>query len=166
MRLGIVGHAAEKFDAVTERAARRTIALLVDELDPEVVVSGHSPMGGVDIWAEEVARDFGVLMDVHAPSVRRWDGPGGFKDRNRRIARRSDLVICVVVRDLPRGFRGMRFDGCYHCEKEGGCPMHHQKSGGCWTALEARAREWRVISPGGRVARWPAPSRTGQHVDP
>jgi hypothetical protein len=100
-------------------------------------------MGGVDIYAEEIAAELKIPALIHAPKVNAWGVPGGYKDRNLRIARDSDKVLVVVVRDLPSGFRGRRFVGCYHC---GDRNPEHVKSGGCWTAWKARGeRKWRIV---------------------
>ncbi len=140
--LGIVGHAQEKFTERTERLARQFIEEEVDHFRPTHVCSGHSPMGGVDIYAEEIAAKIGIPMIIHAPQVNLWGAPGGFKERNLAIARDSDLVVCFVVEPnaLPPGWgRG----GCYHCWDRN---PPHVKSGGCWTAWKARERKWRIIS--------------------
>ena len=45
-------------------------------------------------------------------------------------------MVCITVKELPINYRGMRFpQGCYHCKTP---PESHVKSGGCWTALQAR----------------------------
>lgn len=145
MRLGIVGHAQEKFTPSTEIAARKLIQLAVAELKPEAIVSGHSPMGGVDWYAEDEARSCSIPMLVFEPKVKQWDPPGayGFKARNLDIARHSDIVLVVVVKELPEGFRGKTFGlGCYHCRDR---TPPHVKSGGCWTAWRCKDRMWEII---------------------
>jgi hypothetical protein len=139
--LGIVGHEAAKFTEATEVAARRAIRDLIERYRPEVVVSGECPLGGVDIWAREIAVAHGVRFDPKAPRQHSWEGEYGFKARNLDIAK-SDHVACVVVRELPPTYRGMRFNGCYHCK--GRNPVH-VKSGGCWTAWRAPSREWVIL---------------------
>lgn len=142
MKLGIVGHAQDKFTVATEAAARAAIRGAIKERGAMVVVSGRCPLGGVDIYAEQIAGEMSVATEIYPPSVRCWSGPGGYKERNLRIARASDLVLVVVVRALPEGFSGMRFGGCYHCR--GRNPLH-VKSGGCWTAWQARKQEWIIL---------------------
>jgi hypothetical protein len=142
VKLGVVGHAAEKFTERTEALARQAIRDACQRHGATLVVSGHSPMGGVDIWAEEIAAGLGIPMLPHAPKVNRWDGDGGFKDRNLAIARDSDLVLVVVVKDFPPGFTGKKFPYCYHC-KDRNPP--HIKSGGCWTAWQGKRQEWSII---------------------
>jgi hypothetical protein len=44
----------------------------------------------------------------------------------------STKVVCITVRELPLGYKGMRFDWCYHCRTGA-----HVKSGGCWTMKQA-----------------------------
>lgn len=142
MKLGIVGHAQEKFTSATETEARRAIRVAIRTRNPDAIVSGHSPMGGVDIYAEEIAADMGIPTIIHAPKSRRWDGPDGFKARNLRIAEDSDEVLVVVCRSYPAGFKGMRFADCYHCK---GRNPPHIKSGGCWTAWKAPKADWIII---------------------
>ncbi len=142
MNLGIVGHAQEKFTAETEALARERIRERILQYGPVFIVSGRSPMGGVDLYAEEIAAELGIPTIIHAPTRNRWDGPGGFKERNLAIARDSDPVLVVVCRELPPEFAGMRFEDCYHCR---GRTPPHVKSGGCWTAWKARSRMWEII---------------------
>lgn len=139
--LGIVGHEAAKFTKGGEAAARWHIRDLINHYQPEEVVSGDCPLGGVDIWTEEEAKALGVPFRACSPRQHSWEGEYGFKARNLDIAK-SDVVACVVVKDLPETYRGRRFDGCYHCHDR--IPAH-AKSGGRWTSWRAPAREWRII---------------------
>jgi hypothetical protein len=144
VKLGVVGPEQAKFTSATEALARAAIVAGVERHGADTLVSGHCPLGGVDIFAEEIAAELGLRMVVHAPRTLSWGGPGGYKARNLAIARDSDLVLMVALRELPRGFRGMEFEDCYHCK---GRNPPHVKSGGCWTAWRCREREW-VIIPG------------------
>ena len=143
-RLAIIGHAQEKFTPETERTARQVIREAIERLKPTTIVSGRSPMGGVDAWAEEIAAELGLETKILAPKKNRWDGPGGFKERNLAIARNSDLVLVVVVRDYPPDFKGVRFELCYHCVRNGKTDLH-VKSGACWTAWKAKNKAWLTI---------------------
>jgi hypothetical protein len=140
--LGVVGHEAAKFTAETEAQARDAIVSAVLRHGATRIVSGHCHLGGVDIWAEEAAATLGLELTVYAPGMLRWGGPLGFRARNLRIARVSSLVLCVVVRELPQGYTGMRFAECYHCRNRNPA---HVKSGGCWTAWQCAAREWAIL---------------------
>jgi hypothetical protein len=149
VNLGIVGHAADKFTVDAERLAKSAILGAFGRHLPTTVVSGHCHLGGVDLWAEELAAAMGIATKIHAPRVRSWGAPGGYRDRNLAIARDSDLVLVVVVRELPAGYTGMRFGdggtdgaGCYHCL---GRNPRHVKSGACFTAWHCRRHEWAIL---------------------
>lgn len=141
--VGIVGHEAAKFTSYTEREARRIIAGLLDG-ENTVLVSGRSPLGGVDVWAEEVAEALQRRTVIFPPTARQWEGAGGFKERNQQIADASHELHCIVVAQLPPEYRGMRFPKCYHCDTD-----EHVKSGGCWTVRRGMAQgkpgHWHVI---------------------
>lgn len=140
MNLGIVGHARDKFTPTTEAIARRVIRDLIAEYEPDKVVSGHCPIGGVDIWAEEEADALGVEKLIFPPKTNNW--LDGFKPRNIQIYENSDVCACVVVSTLPGGYRGRVFEDCYHCK---GRNPPHVKSGGCWTTWRCKGRVWRII---------------------
>lgn len=139
MRVGIVGHEAAKFTPGTEGAAHAIIRAIIRD-GATLVVSGESPLGGIDAWAREEADALGVPFLAFPPRTRRWDGPGGFMERNLKIAENSDIVHCIVVAALPSAYTGRRFDYCYHCKTR-----DHIKSGGCWTARRCARSEWHVI---------------------
>jgi hypothetical protein len=106
------------------------------------LVSGGCHLGGIDIWAEEIAGRLGLKKIIHLPRALRWDI--GFKPRNLAIVRDSDIVHNIVVAEYPAHFQGMRFPACYHCNTD-----KHIKSGGCWTAKRAqklgKLAVWHVI---------------------
>lgn len=129
MIIGIVGSEAKKFTEVTEQAAREIIRQLISVED--VVVSGECHLGGVDIYAKEEAIKAGIKYVGFPPKRKQWDG--GYKERNLQIAETSEIVICITLRSLPKGFYGMRFPMCYHCMTD-----KHVKSGGCWTVKQAK----------------------------
>ena len=136
--LGIVGHEAAKFTPEQIPLVKFEIEMAIVGDNPEAVCSGECHLGGVDIWAREVAEKMGVPFIPYPPATRNWTG---YRARNLQIAA-ADKVICVVVKALPAGYKGMRFSGCYHC---GARNPPHVKSGGCWTAWKCREREWRII---------------------
>lgn len=142
MKLGIVGHAADKFTDETRTRAVLDILAAIERHRATLIVSGGCHLGGVDEWAEDLAAQLEIPTLIHKPRRLTWSGAGGFRERNLAIARDSDLVLCVVVRELPPEYAGMRFDGCYHCR---GRNEPHVKSGGCWTAWKCKAREWAFV---------------------
>lgn len=146
MKIGIVGSEAAKFTKKGEQQAKAAILDILKYLVPhseDAVVSGHCHLGGIDIWAEELADTLGYGKLIFPPRKLNWSE--GYKPRNIQIAVNSDIVDCISVDKLPEGYKGMRFDGCYHCLR-GGSTYPHVKSGGCWTVLEAIKR--------GKVGRW------------
>ena len=142
MTIGIVGHEAAKFTPTTEAIARSIIRQILAQYPTADVVSGACHLGGIDVWAIEEAKADGRRTTEFPPKVRSWDA--GFKPRNIRIAETSDVVHCIVVRQLPESYRGMRFPLCYHCHS-----ADHVKSGGCWTARYAmklgKTAHWHLI---------------------
>lgn len=129
MKVGIVGSEAAKFTPETAAKAKALIRTLLSAPGVTEVVSGGCHLGGVDIWAEEIGLELGLVVTVHYPRVRSW---WAYKERNLKIAE-ADEVHCITVKELPAGYTGMRFSHCYHCHTN-----DHVKSGGCWTMKKAR----------------------------
>ncbi len=143
MIVGIVGHEAKKFTPETEAKARTIIKQLLTAPGVTGVASGHCHLGGIDIWAEEIGSELGLKLDVFPPATRSWES--GFKPRNIRIAESStEECHCIVVKEYPLTYTGMRFKMCYHCKVD-----THIKSGGCYTvnyAMKLGKRGiWHVI---------------------
>lgn len=134
-RIGIVGHEDSKFTMPGRLRAMACIADLLSEGD--TVVSGGCHLGGVDIWAEEIAATMGLETMIFKPTRLSWD-PGepwiGYKARNIAIAAHSAILHVIVVKTLPGGYQGMKHPLCYHCNT-----TTHIKSGGCWTGKHAQA---------------------------
>lgn len=142
MRVGIVGHGADKFTALGEKRARKLIRDLLIMSEATIMVSGHSPVGGIDIWAEEEASKLGLELDLKIPEINQWNPDGyGYKARNLDIAHSSYIVHVILADSYPDGYEGRRFSYCYHCKTSS-----HLKSGGCWTGRKAQHAEWHVIA--------------------
>lgn len=150
MKIGIIGHGEDKFSAKGKKDAKELITnILIDfslnclkskKIEPIYFVSGHSPVGGIDIYGEEEAKRLGFLLDLKIPKQNIWDAEYGFKQRNLDIARDSDILHVILVDKYPKDYRGRIFSVCYHCLKSKipeTMPIH-VKSGACWTASEAR----------------------------
>ena len=76
------------------------------QFEPElevILVSGHCPKGGVDIWAEEVADKLGIKNEIHAPEVNQWE------DRITDIPFNKN-----EVKEHHIDITGLRFDGYYY----------------------------------------------------
>jgi len=159
MKVGIVGHGADKFEDWSEAKAkeviRQIISYYVNSGENVTLVSGHSPVGGIDIWAEEIAVEFRIDTDIKTPRQNVWDAEYGFKQRNIDIAR-SDVVHVILVKHYPPQYKGRRFDVCYHCVKHH-LTFTHVKSGGCWTGWKAKEfgnnLHFHIISKAGVIER-------------
>ena len=158
-RIAIIGHAAEKFTKQTETKAKILIQnIFLDGAEDEnpVLVSGRSPMGGIDVWAEEVAIRLGYDRQIFPPKRNQWES---FKERNLEIARSCDVMYVIVVEEFPPEFKGKKFRDCYHCifRQKRGMPLHI-KSGACWTANKAIEHgievKWLIIAANGTIKRW------------
>ena len=89
-----------------------------------VIVSGHSPAGGIDIWAENIARQKNIPTDIYPAKV---NNISGFYARNKQIANNSDILYNIVVKS-PNSY-------CNHLKTYG-----HIQSGGCMTQKEAQKK--------------------------
>lgn len=158
-KIGIVGSGADKFTEESRELAKKEIMQIISgtPFNDICIVSGHSPVGGIDIWAEEIAQEFHVPTDIKCPRQNTWNGIYGYKARNLDIAKYSNEVHVILVDSYPPNYNGMKFAGCYHCEKHPKeMKFKHVKSGGCWTGWEARKLNKPVIfhiieSNGGNV---------------
>jgi hypothetical protein len=143
MRIGIVGHAEDKFTPQTKKKDCEIIHSLLSPSD-RIVVSGGCHLGGIDIWAEEIAKELNRPQQIYRPTSLTWSAPGGFKERNQLIANNSDELHVIVAKTYPPDHKGMKFSYCYHCHNS-----THIKSGGCWTGWEAKKRGipvyWHII---------------------
>lgn len=143
-KIGLVGHGSDKFDERTKSLARQLIYDILtkaEEVHGNVcMVSGHSPAGGIDIWSEEIAMNLGMLVDLKIPLQHTWDATYGYKQRNLDIARSSDVVHVILVKNYPENYVGQKFKLCYHCKTS-----DHVKSGGCWTGKQAQKLSKEVI---------------------
>lgn len=144
-KIAIVGSEGAKFTDIGRESAR----ILIKELiaDPCIVVSGHCHLGGIDIWAEDLAKAAGLETLIFPPTENNWEY--GYKPRNLLIARSCDEIHVISVDKLPDDFKGMTFELCYHCARSKTPRPPHVKSGACWTANQAiklgKPAYWHVI---------------------
>ncbi|RLI08000.1 hypothetical protein DRO32_03010 [Candidatus Bathyarchaeota archaeon] len=129
-KVAVVG-ASERWWRTEEQkeAAKSFIRELLSSFPPgAVLVTGGCPEGGVDVWAEEAADEFGVGKLVFRPEGRGWRH---YRARNVLIAENCDVLFVIE----PEGRR---------------------RSGGLWTARMASRLGKPVIEvrigPGGKVA--------------
>lgn len=73
---------------------------------PDEVTSGGAD--GVDTAAEQIAAEFNIpTPHIFRPTARRWHGPGGFKERNQRIAdtcTRALRIVCAQSKTYGSGW--------------------------------------------------------------
>ena len=130
MTLGIVGAEECKFTPYGKAQALTLIRRLVSHPDCTAVVSGGCHLGGVDIWARQMAEQYGRQFTEFLPAERSWYY--GYRIRNLQIASHCNVLHCITVPYLPATYTGRTFRYCYHCDS-----TSHIKSGGCWTMKEA-----------------------------
>jgi len=145
--IGIVGNSGSKITDVGEIRAKEYILRLLMELHEKygdiTVVSGGCPYGGIDDYAEAIAEQLGLPPSkIFKPIAYCWNAPGGYRERNIKIAEQSDEMHVIVVSHLPHNNKESNY--CYHCDCKG-----HVPSGGCWTGNHAKKLgkpvEWHVI---------------------
>lgn len=91
-KLAIVGNTS----VGDELSARLLIRMSIHWFEPEVVISGGAP--GIDtIAAEEAEMDKIPVLELR-PTVQRWTLPGGFRDRNIRIAEECTHLVRIANR--------------------------------------------------------------------
>jgi len=152
MRIGIVGHGEDKFTEKSKNEAKQLIKnilifgssnvmSLITKREDVILVSGHSPVDGIDIWAEEIAKELRYELDLKVPKQHTWDAEYGYRQRNIDIAKCSDILHVILVDKYPVEYKGMRFKTCYHCHID-----THVKSGACWTGKVAKKLNKEVIT--------------------
>ena len=115
-----------------------------------ILVSGHCPKGGVDIWAEEVADELSIKKEIYPAEVNQWEDKihdydtlpirqKGYHSRNIQIAKACDVLYCFVPNTHSNLSRTMYVEilsknqYCIHCKIP-----DHPTNGGCWTMKYAK----------------------------
>jgi hypothetical protein len=131
-KIAIIGNAGDKFTETTKNISKELIRSWLHPGD--ILISGGCHLGGIDIWAEEIAKDMGIETIIYRPRLLQWNPlrEYGFKKRNMDIAENCEVLNVIVVKDYPPGYKGYRYAKCYHCNTK-----DHVKSGACWTAKRA-----------------------------
>ena len=138
MKLAIVGTSKVGYGDQTDRfiyEIRKIIMQYYEEYGSNLtIVSGHSPKGGVDIFAESIAQSFKIKTDIYPAEVNQWGGKNvnhkrlkGYKARNVQIAKGCNVLYCFTR------FNSDKRKGCYHCQN-----YKHLRTGGCWTMKAAK----------------------------
>ena len=101
VKVAVVGSEERRWAPEQKAKAKYKIRKILESYDNPVLVSGACPRGGVDIWAEEIADSMGIEKIIFPAKVYRWDGSGGFKERNIKIAETCDVLYDIE----PKGKR-------------------------------------------------------------
>jgi len=111
MMIGIIGNGSDKFTWLGQFRARKIIWDILNP--PDLLVSGHSIMIGIDIWSEQIAIKKGCYSkDSIFKSI--FESKDYYRIRNDKIARFSDELNIIVADRYPDEYKGQRFDVCYH----------------------------------------------------
>ena len=78
IKIAIVGADAKAWRKISdgERKVKdmvRQILCRYGDWSNIVLVSGHCPKGGVDIWMEEIAKELEIKTEIYAPEVNQWE---------------------------------------------------------------------------------------------
>lgn len=132
MILCIVGGDASRFNGQEAKLAKAYIRLSLTSPmivpNPNFVIikviSGCSPKGGVDVWAQEIAVELGYPFGGYPPTYNQWE-PHGFKERNMQMAEACTHLIDIEHIGFDRPVRNIGRNA-------------NVWSGGTWTANHAR----------------------------
>ena len=95
MKIAIVGAEGRKWNRRQEDEVKAIIReILTGNPEDTIMVSGRCPKGGVDIWAEEIAQQLNIKMDIFPPQINQWQ-PHGYKERNIQIAEDCDIMLVI-----------------------------------------------------------------------
>ena len=146
-KVAIVGPEESKWTPELKVKAIKEIELILEHYNYPVLISGHCPKGGVDIWSEIIASEIGIKKEIFPPEIEQWNDKKsfcevcdgyvtykGYKSRNIQITKACDVLYCItpwcclgtIVEDDKWAY-------CKHCETTG-----HVSSGGCWTMKYAK----------------------------
>lgn len=101
-----------------ENLALRRINLAIERLRPHVVMSGDAD--GVDTCAAFVAQANGYsqaegTLVIHRPTVKRFHGPGGYRERDERIATECTHLLRLACQSATTYGSGWTADRAQQC---------------------------------------------------
>ena len=117
MKIAIVG--SSRLDEHERFLAREYIKKILDNTEyTNEIITGDAD--GVD----ELVRSFAYTRDcmtVCEAKNKKWEGKGGFKERNISIAQQADIVYSIATKKI-------KDKRCYHCDEQ-----NHDRTGECCT---------------------------------
>lgn len=121
MKIAIVGTSRDLTPREYFNMKDKIKTLLRSYLKSETtIISGGAK--GVDILAENIARNKGFKTQIYETSMSNWEG---YKVRNMQIAEDCDELYCLTLHTKERM--------CYHHTPH----ADHEKTAGCWTMNHA-----------------------------
>lgn len=90
MKLAIVGSMESAWDDFA--LPRVAIATVCEIYEPDILISGESPKGGVDIWTKEYAIYNDIPFIGFPPETFDW---AGYRNRNLQIAQACDTLVAI-----------------------------------------------------------------------
>uniref|UniRef100_A0A6H1ZV72 Uncharacterized protein n=1 Tax=viral metagenome TaxID=1070528 RepID=A0A6H1ZV72_9ZZZZ len=105
------------------------------------LLSGHC--SGVDIWAEEIAKEMGIKTVIFKPQIKQWHDfqlLKGYRSRNIDVAKESDVYYDIEPEGSCRHCRGtgLEVSELAHERKCRYCKGTGIYSGGTWTMNYAK----------------------------
>ncbi len=92
MKLAIVGSTKWYHIDMPSHCIFNVIQGIITVLQPELVISGRSPFGGVDHWTEQCTLQMGLPFWGFPPERNAWSA---FKARNIQIAEACDFLVSI-----------------------------------------------------------------------
>jgi len=95
MKIAVSGHRLKKWS--NPSFAKHVVFEVLNKFKKRITMlgSGHCPLGGVDIWAEEFAKKNNIKLKLFPP-YKNLPSPLKFWKRNEDLAKWCDLLIAFV----------------------------------------------------------------------
>lgn len=96
MKIGIIGSQLADLTTTQQHTATiiiRSLLFCYALNSHPLLVSGGCD--GIDTFAEAEAEHLGIVTKIFRPLKRKWEGPGGFKERNIKIVEESDVIVAI-----------------------------------------------------------------------
>ena len=150
MKIGIVGAQEDKWSSEQKRICETKIRQILSVSRDAILVSGHCPLGGIDIWSEQIADSLGIKKEIHPAPAKQWNDVHyfsevehkslvlrGYRSRNIQIAEASDILYVISPKCLQN---------CPKCMPgKLGATAGHVWNGGLWAGNFAEKLGKKVV---------------------